>query len=602
MRYYLTMTSSIPSPLDEYSQRLAKAHTESEALDRQHDRLALIRFLIAGAAVICIYLGATQSSTFYWLAGLCVVAFVGISLYHSRILNSLRRAQRLTKFYEAGIRRIDGTWPGKGISGDRFSDPKHPFSGDLDLFGRASLFEMLCTARTRSGEDALADLLTAPTDTAAIAGRQSAVEDLRGRLELREDLGLLGEDMRSQMDPERLAKWGVQPPVFTQSFLRPMAFVCTALVIIGATVWGITHNSIAFWAAVIIARVYAYFVSAEVNQVIRALRKTGDEFSLLTELLARLEKETGKSALVGDLHNTLHTDGKSASSRLRALAELVGYLDAMSNQLFMPIGTVLIWSTHCAFAIEAWRARHGAHVARWLDAVGQYEALVSLAAYAYEHPERPFAEVSDTGPAFTATTLFHPLMPPGKGVANDVTIDDSTIILIVSGSNMSGKSTLLRSVGTNAVLAMAGAPVCATRLQFQPRTLGASIRTQDSLEGGISRFYAEILRLRQIVELAQSGPTLFLIDEILHGTNSHDRRVGGEAVLRALAAHGSAGLATTHDLALARIAEDPALHAGNVHFEDQIEDGKMTFDYHLRPGIVTRSNALELMRAVGLEV
>ena len=596
------MISRTPSPFDEYSGRLARSRSRAEDLDRRHDRLALIRFLIAGAAAACVYLAASRSPAFYWPAGLCAAAFAGVSLYHTRILHDLRRSQRLVKFYEAGLRRIDGTWPGTGVTGDRFADPKHPYSGDLDIFGRSSLFEMLCTARTRSGEDALAALLTSPADTAAIAARQAAVEELRGRLELREDLALRGEDMRSQMDPRRLAEWGAQPPVFSRPFLRPAAVIVTALVAIGAAVWIVTHNSIAFWTAAVIARLYASYVSREVNQVIRALKKTGDEFSLLTALLARLESESGSSTALAALHAALHAGGRAASSRLRALAELVGYLDAMQNQLLAPIGFLLMWSTHCAFAIEGWRARHGARVAEWLAAVGQYEALVSLAAYAYEHPDRPFAEVSDNGPAFAAAALFHPLMPPGKGVANDVTIDDDTIILIVSGSNMSGKSTLLRSVGANAVLATAGAPVCAASLRFQPRALGASIRTQDSLEGGISRFYAEILRLRQIVELAQTGPTLFLIDEILHGTNSHDRRVGGEAVLRALAAHGAAGLATTHDLALARIAEDPALHAGNVHFEDQIEDGAMTFDYRLRPGMVTRSNALALMRAVGLEV
>jgi DNA mismatch repair ATPase MutS len=241
-------------------------------------------------------------------------------------------------------------------------------------------------------------------------------------------------------------------------------------------------------------------------------------------------------------------------------------------------------------------------VAEWLRAAGEYEALLALSAYAYEHPDRPFARVSTDGPIYAAGGLFHPLMHPGQAVPNDITLDDAHSVVIVSGSNMSGKSTLLRSVGINAVLAMAGAPVCAREFALQPRVVGASIRTQDSLEGGISRFYAEILRLRQIVGLAGERPTLFLIDEILHGTNSHDRCVGGEAVLRALAARQAAGLATTHDLALASLADDPALHAVNVHFEDQIEAGKMSFDYHLRPGVVTRSNALELMRAVGLEV
>ena len=596
------MTSSTPSPFEDYSSRHKASFAEAESLDRRHDRIAFVRLVTAGLAAITGYLGASSSNIWYSGTAVCVVAFVVISIYHARILDRLHRAQRLTKFYAAGLRRLDGSWPGTGISGDRFSDPKHPYSGDLDLFGRSSLFELLCIARTRAGEDALAGLLTNFATATTMTERQGAVEALRNRTALREDLVLLGEDLRSGMSPERLAEWGAQPPVFLNPALRIGAMAATGIVAAGALVWLFAHISWPFWVAVAISRLYAISISGDVTQVVRALKKTGEEFSLLTGLLARIEREPAGSALLDDIHGRLQADGKPASAHLRGLTELVGYLDAMANQLFMPVGLLLLWSTHCAFAIESWRSRYGAHVSRWLAAAGEYEALLCLAGYAYEHPERPFADTSDPNAIFVATQVSHPLMPPGKATANDVTINTAVRMLIVSGSNMSGKSTLMRSVGTNCVLAMAGAPVCATSLKFQPRTMGASIRTQDSLEGGISRFYAEILRLRQIVELAEAGPSLFLIDEILHGTNSHDRRVGGEAVLRALTAHGASGLATTHDLALAKIAEDPALMAKNVHFEDQIVDGKMTFDYHLREGVVTRSNALELMRAVGLEV
>ena len=598
-----TPTGSASSPRQEYSRRFDDCTAAAASVDRLHDRLALVRFLLAGAVAVLLYLGAVRHTpTYFAVSAVFAVAFLGLTLYHGRILDALHRHQRLTAWYRAGLRRLDGEWAGTGVSGARFADTSHPCSGDLDIFGKGSLFELLCTARTRSGEDALARLLTQPADPLTVSARQEAVEALRDRLALREEITLLGEDVRSAMDPDRLAEWGAQPPVFTNSTDRLLAIVATGLVVIGALVWLIFKMSWPFWVAVVTGRAFAYHIGSRVSQVVRSLQRTGGEFSLLTKLLARIEREPGGAAMLADISERLGSEGKPASAHLKGLAELIGILDAMKNQLFMPIGLLLLWEVHSSFAIESWRTRYGGQVAGWLKAAGEYEALLSVSAYAWEHPDRPFPEVSHSAPPFEAECLIHPLLKPGVAVANDVAITAEPTILIVSGSNMSGKSTLLRTVGINAVLAMAGAPVCAGRLSMQSRTIGASIRTQDSLEGGISRFYAEILRLRQIVGLATDGPTLFLIDEILHGTNSQDRRVGGEAVLRALAARGAAGLATTHDLALARIAEDPALHAANVHFEDQIEGGKMSFDYHLRPGVVTRSNALELMRAVGLEV
>jgi DNA mismatch repair ATPase MutS len=262
-----------------------------------------------------------------------------------------------------------------------------------------------------------------------------------------------------------------------------------------------------------------------------------------------------------------------------------------------------LWSTQLALAIESWRVAYGDRLASWLAAAGEFEALCALAGYAYERPADAFPEILDSGRLFDATALGHPLLPEDRCVRNDVRIGDGCRALVVSGSNMSGKSTLLRSIGTNAVLALAGAPVCARRLSLSPLSIGASIRVNDSLQQGTSRFYAEIKRLYQIVELAREPrPVLFLLDEVLHGTNSHDRRIGAEAVVRGLLEHGAVGLLTTHDLELAKIADQGQGEVANVHFEDHLEDGEIRFDYRLRSGVVRKSNALELMRAVGLEV
>jgi DNA mismatch repair ATPase MutS len=271
--------------------------------------------------------------------------------------------------------------------------------------------------------------------------------------------------------------------------------------------------------------------------------------------------------------------------------------------MFAPFAALLLWPIQFAFAIETWRHHLGPAVPRWLAAVGELEALSSLSSYSYEHADYPFPELVAGEASFEGESLGHPLIPESRRVPTDLSLSGDLRVLIVSGSNMSGKSTLLRTVGTNAVLAMAGAPVCARRLQLSPLQVAASIHIQDSLQAGASRFYAEILRLRQVVELTGGTlPVLFLLDEILHGTNSHDRRIGAEGVVRGLIERDAIGLITTHDLALAQIVEALTSRAANVHFEDHLEGGKMTFDYLLRPGVTQRSNALELMRSVGLKV
>jgi DNA mismatch repair ATPase MutS len=264
---------------------------------------------------------------------------------------------------------------------------------------------------------------------------------------------------------------------------------------------------------------------------------------------------------------------------------------------------VLLWSPFLALAIERWKRRNGAHVRGWLATVADFEAFAALSAYRYEHPGDPFPTIVAGDAMFDGIGLGHPLLPAEQMVRNDVHLAGDTRLLVVSGSNMSGKSTLLRTVGINAILAMAGAPVRVTSLRISPLVVGATLRIQDSLQEGRSRFYAEILRIRELADLA-AGPTplLFLLDELLQGTNSHDRLVGSAGILRSLLDRGAIGLVTTHDLALTAIADELAPRAGNVHFEDSFDDREIRFDYHVKPGPVLRSNALALMRAVGLDV
>jgi DNA mismatch repair ATPase MutS len=347
----------------------------------------------------------------------------------------------------------------------------------------------------------------------------------------------------------------------------------------------------------------AWRLSERVQRVLGPVERIMHDLALFAGLLARIEREPSATPHLRRVRTALDSAGLPPSRRIAQLSRLIDWLNAQHNQLFMPIALLLLWRTQMAFAIETWRATAGLAVARWLAAVGEFEALCALASYAYENPEDPFPEVVAQGPCFHGEGLGHPLLPIKRCVRNDLCLGAERALLIVSGSNMSGKSTLLRTVGINTVLALAGAPVRARRLRLSPLVVGATLRIQDSLQAGRSRFYAEIQRMRQLLDLTRgSPPLLFLLDELFQGTNSHDRRLGAEAVVRSLLDYRAIGLITTHDLALTQIAERVAPRAANVHFEDTFENGTMTFDYRMRQGVVQKSNALALMRAVGIDV
>jgi len=557
---------------------------------------------VLGAAIA--WLSFAREVLSPWWLSLPLLAFLALVIFHSRVIRSRERMDRAAAFYERGLARVGDRWAGTGETGDRFVDASHPYAEDLDLFGRGSLFELLCTARTRAGEETLASWLLAPAEPGEVRHRHGAVEDLRPRLDLREDLAVLGIDVRAGVHPESLATWGSAPPMLDSPVMRTAACALGALAGVTLCMWaGFGLARVWFLAALTLEALFFFKVRPAVRRIEHAVEPAGRDLALLSGVLERLERELFTSPRLKGLSAKLGAAGHPASRQISRLRFLIDLLDAQRNPLFAPIAFVLLWSTQFAFAIEAWRKRSGPFVARWLSAVGEFEALSALAGYAYEHPKDPFPELKENELCFRGEALGHPLLPETGCVRNDVSLGDELRVMIVSGSNMSGKSTLLRTVGTNAVLAMAGAPVRARRLVLSPVVVGASIRIHDSLQSGSSRFYAEITRLRKLVDLTgKKLPLLFLVDELLHGTNSHDRRIGAEAIVKGLVDRGALGLVTTHDLALSHIADSLAPRAANVHFQDHIEDGKLVFDYRLHPGIVQKSNALELMRSIGLEV
>jgi hypothetical protein len=589
---------------DEYTRRLAARGGEAGIQSRHSAIVSNLRLLVFIAGVIVAWLVfGTRALSPAWLAP-PIAIFVVLLVVHDRLLRARARAQRSVAFYERALARLEDRWAGGGEAGERFRDHHHPYSEDLDLMGEGSLFELLCEARTRSGEETLAAWLLGPAVSPVIRLRQGAVRELTDRLDLREDLARLGDDVRAGVDPEVLCAWGAAPTRHTARAPAVIAGGIAALAIGGLVGWIATPaGPLLFAIALLLGAVFSGVYRRRVQAVIEAVELPGRDLGLIACLLERLERESYDSPRLVELRAALDTKGLPPSVCIARLRRLVELLDARRNQLFIPVALILVWTPQLAFAIERWRAVYGEALGKWIAAIGEFEALCAFAGFSYERPDYPFPEIVDEPAGFEAVAMGHPLLPADRCVRNDVKLAGEQQLLIVSGSNMSGKSTLLRTVGTNTVLGLSGAPVCAQHLRLSPLAIGASIRLQDSLQEGSSRFYAEILRLRQIADLSQGDlPTLFLLDEILHGTNSHDRGIGAEAVVSNLLENDAIGLVTTHDLALTRVADALAPRAANVHFQDHLEGGEIAFDYRMHDGVVTKSNALELMRAVGLQV
>jgi len=590
-------------PRVEYESRRDAWRGRIAVLDRGHLRLSNSRLAVAAAGAVLLWLAFISNAISPWWPLAPALGFGALVVAHASLLQRLERARRAEAWYTRGLDRLAGDWSGRGRGGAQFLDD-HPYARDLDLFGRGSLFELLNTATTEAGEETLAGWLRAGASTTEARARQQAVDELRAKVDFRETLAVLAAESEVSRTGS-LAAWGQAPPVGLTGLAAGTLVACGVItVVVAALVFSERIESVWLLVWFTIEALIALQWRRSVHVVLGRIATADHDLALLVDVLTRVEAEPFDSPRLAAIRSALLTRGLPPSRRIARLRRLVSWLDSTRNQMFAPFALAVLLPQQLAVAIDRWHAAFGPRVVEWLSALGELEALSAMATYAFEHPHDPFPTLVDAGPLFHARGLAHPLMREAVSVRNDLALGGDEIhVAVISGSNMSGKSTLLRSVGVNVVLALAGAPVRAEELAVSPLTLGATLRVEDSLQAGHSRFYAEILRIRAIVDAARGEtPLLFLLDEILHGTNSYDRRIGAEAIVRALAELGAIGLVTTHDLALTELPGKLGPIAANMHFEDRLEGGQMVFDYTMRPGVVEHSNALALMRAVGLKV
>ena len=607
-------------PHGEYSKRLETYLHVVGAKNRLHIQVGNAKLAVVAAGLLVAWFSLHKEALpAFWLL-IPIVSYLALAFSHERILRARSRAESAAAFYRKGIARMQDRWAGTGQTGDRFRDPDHVYADDLDLFGRGCLFELLSTARLPMGENQLAKWLCSPSSKVDILNRQGLVAELREKLDLHRDLAVAGEELRARLNPESLMGWAEAKRIMPGTASRVEA-VALALAAVAATVF--YFATLIYWPILIILLAEVFFRRAlrrRAEHVVEGISCNAEGLLLFADILQRLEQESFTSPRLQAFSAELKRNGQPASQFIRKLARIVYWIDAHHSLLGHLFEVPLLYTVQVAFAAESWRQHYGPRMRASVEIVGEIEALLSLATYSFEHPADPFPQFVDSVNSlahFEGEELGHPLIAAAKCVRNSVKLDEQTRVLLVSGSNMSGKSTLLRVVGINTVLAMAGAPVRAKSLRLTPLSIGTRIHSTDSLQEGRSTFYTEILHIRRVFDLANGNqpnsalpkddlvpehrPLLFLFDELLEGTNSKDRRIGAESLIRALLQRQAIGMVTTHDLALTEITASlgPTLH--NVHLEDQVEDNKMRFDYKLREGVVTKSNALALMRIIGLE-
>lgn len=597
-------------PAGDYKERLAALQRALVAIDRRSAMIAngrTVTFLGGLALFLFTVFKKVEQLPGYGGAAALFAGYVALAVWHSRVLAREERLKVKLRLNERGIARLAGTWRGFQSRGERFLLPSHLYAADLDVFGQGSLFQRLDETGTLKGEERLAQWLSAPAAKLdELLARQAAVKELAPRVDFRQDLVTEARvAQKSKPDPSRFVAWAEGGSGLAGiRWAWPVAHVLPPLTVFGLL--AAEPLELPLWLPAIGLLLQLGVVALTRKALAGAFRQVdqGEEgFARFEATFAGIAAQKFEDPLLRSLQAGAEAKGRSVPDRLKGFSRLMGFLSLKkSGQYHALINLLLLWDVHVLFRLERWRAAQAQHARAWFESLYTLEALSALATFCFENPSFPFPVVREGPWCFDARALGHPLLD--APVCNDVLLFGPGRLLIVTGSNMSGKTTLLRAMGINTVLALAGAPVCARALTLSRLTVATGMRVKDSLERGVSYFYAEAQRMKALFDCARANPgaCLFLLDEVLMGTNARERQIASKGLLELLLATGASGAIATHDLAVAELAADPKFGARNVHFSDHEEGGAMSFDYTLREGVVQSTNALKVLAAVGLPI
>ncbi|AKF05267.1 MutS-related protein [Sandaracinus amylolyticus] len=590
---------------DEHARRRDSFAREAGIQDAIGVRISFVRLALFGAAVLETGIGLSRGSQAWLIGGaLTFLAFGLAVIAHAVVIRKRDRAQTRQHIHERHLKRIEGRTQGFPHGGDLLAGD-HPYASDLDVVGPGSVYERISVTHTRRGAETLASWLGAPADRETVLARQAAVRELAKDVDLRQELEAAVLDTgNDSLDARPFLELTSKPPfvidkpwLVALTYAMPIAFVASVLLsgnVLPRHSWvlPLAAQAILLWRT-------QHEVGVRYG-LLSARRRFVESFA---QLLRVVEDAKWEAPLLRALQEKLRIEGKTPSAQLRDLERWTSLFDLRTQGIaHVFIDLFLLWDLHCLAGVERWMKRAGGRSATWFEVLGEIEALASLATMLSQDPGVVMPEIAEGGAPLIAEGLGHPLIPEERRVRNDLRIDGAGCALVVTGSNMAGKSTLLRAIGVDVALALAGGPVCATRFSTPPVRLRASMRISDSVQSGASYFQAELIRLRTVIaEADQPPPLLFLLDELLRGTNARARHRGARAVVKHLLARGAMGLVATHDVALSELEQEMGC-VKNVHFTDVFDGGEMTFDYRLRPGVVKTSNALRLLQQAGIEV
>jgi ABC-type multidrug transport system fused ATPase/permease subunit len=571
----------------------------------------LFTFLIAAAGLIW---GIWQGITPIWIVGvLLLVTFFVLVAYHNKVGRLKRRYEELYRISDEAGKRLARRWDGLPLRHTFRAEAGDPYAADLNIFGHASLFQLVETVGTHIGEATLGRWLREFAPPPVVHERQGAVVELAPLIDLRDELTLRGRLMGAEKpDPAPFLAWAESAPwLVHRQWLVWGTRVSIALLwtFILLQAFGVVPYPI--WFAFALANfTFSLTMGRKIYQILSQATAGEAGFSHYAASFELLSNAQFESPALQHLQATLAPSGVPAHGHMRRLHRLTTFVTPPSSQLYFPIQALTLWDVHLLAVFERWQGSVGKEAWAWLNALGEAEALSALAVLAHDNPRWAFPDVDSSALSLQAQELGHPLLSGDERVCNDVEVGPPDTFLLVTGSNMSGKSTLLRAIGVNIVLAGAGGPVCASEMRLPPVSLWTSMRIEDSLERGVSYFMAELQRLKRVVEAARAcrergdKRLFYLLDEILQGTNTDERQIAARRVIMYLVEQGALGAVSTHDLGLADV-EDVARAARPVHFTETFRDGpagtEMTFEYKLRLGIATSTNALRLMEMVGLD-
>lgn len=591
-------------PYEERVKRLAGEIRRLKGIKRSLGMARLASFL---AAVIVFFLLLHT----HWALGLvaaagCLALFVACAVSDSRNEQQLQFAIRLRRINEEEICALDGDYSAFS-DGQTFYDPAHLYAADLDILGPHSLFQYVNRTCSAPGRALLAQRLLAPASPALVGRRQEAVRELTPEIDWRQHLQAQG---RSAPLTEQIVQSTLQwqparvPPAMQSRYtfysitLPAVSALFVLLVCISVV------PSTLLWIFFMLHLLLQWHLGQKMGNAHASLSRTFPAFETLASNFDWILGRQFSSGYLKNLQKACFHEEVAATAAFTSLKEILQRLDLRLNPLVhVPLNFLFFWDWHQYRQLLRWHERYHARLQTWIDSLAEMEVLSSFANMAFNNPGYCFPRINEEHFSFSAEDMGHPLLPPGKRVCNDLAIAHESELILLTGSNMAGKSTFLRTVGINIVLALSGAPVCAKRFSTSPVMVLSSMRVADNLEENISTFYAELRKLEMILQRVRAHEKVFLLlDEILRGTNSQDRHTGSVALIRELIAEKAVGIIATHDLALTDIVKEYRENIHNYHFDVQVKDDELFFDYRLKKGICTSMNASVLMRKIGLKI